>query len=117
MTIAHDRVISKPLILDLSNTHLQVSPEQLEHLRHNNPALKLELTEDGKLTIEAKEVSRSDKYEFVELTPEETAQRVAKIERFTERKRQLWESLTPEEKAEHDRQFESLYQDLEESRR
>jgi hypothetical protein len=117
MTIAHDRAISQPLLLDVSNTALQVSPEQLEQLRHNNPALKLELLEDGKLVVESKEVSRSDRYEFGELTPEEIAQRVAKIERFTEWKRQLWDSLNSEEKAEHDRQFESLYQEIEESRR
>jgi hypothetical protein len=116
MTIADDRIISQPLLLDVSNTAIQVSPEQLEQLRHNNPALKLELMEDGKLMVESREVSPSDKYEFRELTPEEIAQRVAKIERFREKERQIWESLTPEEQAASDRQFELLFQSLAESR-
>jgi hypothetical protein len=45
---------------------------------------------------------------LVEMTPEETAIRVAAFDRFIEYKRQLWESLTPEEKLESDRQFENL---------
>jgi hypothetical protein len=52
-----------------------------------------------------------------ELTAEEIAQRVAAIERFAERKRQIWESSTPEEKIEHDRQFEHLHRYLAESRK
>jgi hypothetical protein len=46
------------------------------------------------------------------LTSEETARRVAAFERFVERKRQVWNSLTPAEQAEHDEQFEALYQSL-----
>ena len=56
----------------------------------------------------------SRKYQFPELTPEEIARRVAAFERFQERQRQRWESLTPEEQAEHDRQFEALYKSLNE---
>ncbi len=52
-----------------------------------------------------------------ELTPAETARRVAAFERFVERKRQLWASLTPAEQAEHDEQFEALYKSLEASRK
>jgi hypothetical protein len=51
------------------------------------------------------------------LTPEETARRVAAFERFLERKRQLWASLTPAEQAEHDEQFEALYKSLAASRK
>jgi hypothetical protein len=51
------------------------------------------------------------------LTSEETARRVAAFEKFLERKRQLWSSLTPAEQAEHDEQFEALYQSLAESRK
>ncbi|MFA9202158.1 MAG: hypothetical protein ACEQSC_01240 [Candidatus Nanopelagicaceae bacterium] len=51
-----------------------------------------------------------------ELTPAETARRVAAIERFRERDRQIWDSLTPDEKANHDAQFEELYRLLAESR-
>jgi hypothetical protein len=58
----------------------------------------------------------SSKNDLPVLNPEETARRVAAVERYQERRRQLWDSLTPEEKAEHDRQFEELYQLLAESR-
>jgi hypothetical protein len=51
------------------------------------------------------------------LTPAETARRVAAFEHFVERKRQLWASLTPAEQAEHDEQFEALYQSLAASRK
>jgi hypothetical protein len=139
MTIAQNH--PQPLLIDLSNTALQFSPEQLELLRASNPDLHLELTEDGKLIAfpassvaerveasvveevpspESNPIAQSTslgKYQFPELTPEEIARRVAAFERFQERQRQRWESLTPEEQAEHDRQFEALYKSLEESRR
>jgi hypothetical protein len=51
------------------------------------------------------------------LTSAETARRVAAFERFVERKRQVWNSLTPAEQAEHDEQFEALYQSLAASRK
>ena len=113
----------QPLLLNLSNTYLNLSPAQLEQLRDDNPALKLELTEEGKLTIESKEIAlteseleKSNLYEFVELTPAETARRVAKVERFRSYQREQWDKLTSDEKAEHDRQFECLYTLLDQSR-
>ena len=113
----------QPLLLDLSNTYLDLSPAQLERLRDDNPALRLELTEEGKLTIESKEIAlteseleKSNLYEFVELTPAETARRVAKVERFRSYQREQWDKLTSDEKAEHDRQFECLYTLLDQSR-
>jgi hypothetical protein len=139
MTIAQNH--PQPLLIDLNNTDLQLSPEQLERLRMSNPDLHLELTEDGKLIafpsssvaeqVEAFEVEEvpslerdpisqstsSGRDRFPELTPTEIARRVAAFERFQERQRQRWKSLTPEEQAEHDRQFEALYKSLEESRR
>lgn len=138
MTIAKN--YPQPLLIDLNNTDIQLSPEQLERLRMSNPDLYLELTEDGKLIVlaassvtervEASVVEKvpspesngitlstsSGKYQFPELTPAEIARRVAVCERSQERQRQRWESLTPEERAEHDRQFEALYKSLEESR-
>jgi hypothetical protein len=53
----------------------------------------------------------------MEITSEETIRRVIAFERFVERKRQLWASLTPAEQAENDKQFEELYQSLEASRK
>ena len=113
----------QPLLLNLSNTYLDLSPAQLEQLRDDNPALKLDLTEEGKLTIESKEIAltkieleKSNLYEFVELTPAETARRVAKVERFRSYQREQWDKLTSDEKAEHDRQFECLYTLLDQSR-
>jgi hypothetical protein len=59
----------------------------------------------------------STKNDPMGLSPEETAHRVAAFERFVENKRRLWDSLTPEEQAESDEQFEELYKSLAESRR
>ena len=139
MTVAQNH--PQPLLIDFSNTDIHLSPEQLERLRMSNPNLHLELIEDGKLIVLAgssiaerveasamEEVSSpeshpitqstsSGKYQFPELTPTEIARRVAACERLQERRRQRWESLTSEERAEHDRQFEALYKSLEESRR
>lgn len=113
----------QPLLLNFSNTYLDLSPAQLEQLRDDNPALKLELTEEGKLTIESKEIAlteseleKSNLYEFVELTPAETARRVTKVERFRSYQREQWDKLTSDEKAAHDRQFECLYALLDQSR-
>jgi hypothetical protein len=129
MTIANDshseqlsrRQQLQTLQLDIDNTTLQHSPTELERLRHNNPHLQFELTADGKLAITAIATTQAPatngRYPFPELTPEEIERRVAAFDRFRERKRQLWESLTPEEKAEHDRQFADLYKLLEESRK
>lgn len=60
----------------------------------------------------------STKYsDLMEISPEETTRRVVAFESFVEHKRQLWESLTPEEQAVSDEQFEELSKSLAESRR
>lgn len=124
MTVAKNLGDSQELRLNISNANLHITSEQFERLCADNPDLKLELSKDGELILISPSniISQSErlrspvKYDLPELTPEETARRVA-AERFIERKRQFWDSLTTEEKAEHDRQFEELYQLLEESRR
>ena len=141
MTVANNHSTPQPLVMDLSNSEIHLSPMQLERLQSNNPDLQLKLAEDGKLVVLPRVVAdfqqeirvmetesspdnrsihhsaHSEKYQFVELTPEETARRVAAFERFTERQRQRWESLTPEERIQSDRQFDDLYESLKESRR
>jgi uncharacterized protein YqcC (DUF446 family) len=60
----------------------------------------------------------STKYnDLMEISPEETTRRVVAFESFVERKRQLWEGLTPEEQSVSDEQFEELSKSLAESRR
>jgi hypothetical protein len=141
MTVAKNYSTLQPLILDFSNTDIHLSPAQLEQLQGDNPSLSLELTADGKLAVIYPDIigdrqdasaietesspdhssisqsASSNKYQFVELTPEETARRVTAFNRFLERQHQQWESLTPEEQAQSDRQFDELYKSLEESRR
>jgi Uma2 family endonuclease len=137
MTVAKNHPTSQPLVIDVSNTDIHLSPKQLDRLQSDNPDLQLELTEDGKLVVIPLEGAGNRQAEseveqgntpasnstskgtsnLVEMTPEETAIRVATFDRFIEYKRQLWESLTPEEKLESDRQFENLAKLLEESRR
>jgi hypothetical protein len=112
MTVAKSPKEPQSLRLNISSANLNITPEQFERLCADNPDLKLELSKDGELIFLS-----PTKYDLPEMTPEETARRVAAAERFIERKRQFWDSLTPEEKAEHDRQFEELYQLLEEARR
>jgi Uma2 family endonuclease len=139
MTIAKDPSQPQLLLIDVSNTTLH-SAEQLERLQSDNPDLHLELTEDGKLIVMSPNRSEwvemataaaalpqanssvddsisSSIYQLPELTPEETARRLAMVERRIERERQEWNNFTPEQKAEHDRQFEELYESLAESRR
>lgn len=129
MTVAKSLKEPQSLRLDISNANINITPEQFECLRTNNPDFNLELTEDGQLLLTHPEIVNEPAQtsikenkivngsEFFELTPEETARKIAAVERLTERKRQLWESMTPEERTEHDRQFEDLYRLLEESRR
>jgi hypothetical protein len=141
MTVAKNHSTPQPLVIDFSNSAIQLSPAQLEQLQSDNPDLHLELAENGKLVVmppvgagNRQEISvaetesspdrssiahsaSSEKYQFVELTPGETARRVAAFDRFTEHQQQRWESLTPEEQARSDRQFDELYKSLEESRR
>jgi Uma2 family endonuclease len=54
MTIATPLVIdTQPLLLDVSNTTLSVTPEQFDTLCIDNPDLRLELTPDLKLIVMA----------------------------------------------------------------
>ena len=133
MTIAQNH--PQPLLIDLNNTDLQLSPEQFERLRMSNPDLHLELTEDGKLAVmsptsveqeaSTTEADRQQQnsstshstYQFPELTPEETARRVAMVEKSRHNRAQMWNELTPEERDRSDRQFEYLYQLLEDARK
>ena len=118
MTIAKDLSQPQPLRIDVSNTTLY-SAEQLKRLQSDNPDLQMELTEDGKLIVMSPDNIARDagEYSFVELTAAETARRVTMVERRIERERQEWDSFTLEQKAEHDRQFDELYESLAESRR
>jgi hypothetical protein len=141
MTVAKNHSTPQPLIIDVSNTALHLSPEQLDRLRLGNPDLNLELTEDGKLmaipaesvgergeAAVASEVSPQqsspiadsiplEKYQFPELTPTEIARRVAMVEKHQQERAQMWNSLTLEEQAESNRQFENLYKLLEDARK
>jgi Uma2 family endonuclease len=51
MTIATSPLDTQPLLLDVSNTNIQVTPEQFDRLCINNPDLRLELTKDGELIV------------------------------------------------------------------
>jgi Uma2 family endonuclease len=56
MTISTDRTIAtntQPLLLDISNTTLTVTPEQFDILCINNPDLRLELTPNRELIVMA----------------------------------------------------------------
>jgi hypothetical protein len=140
MTVAKNHSVPQPLVINVSNTDIDLSSAQLERLQSDNPDLQLELTEDGKLVVRPLEVAEHQQavsveqessldispasnsthkgaYNLVEMTPEETAKRVAAFDRFREGQRQRWESLTLEEQAQSDRQFDELYKFLEESRR
>ena len=131
MTVAKNHSVPQPLVINVSNTDIDLSSAQLERLQSDNPDLQLELTEDGKLVVRPLEVAEHQQavsveqessthkgaYNLVEMTPEETAKRVAAFDRFREGQRQRWESLTSEEQAQSDRQFDELYKFLEESRR
>jgi hypothetical protein len=135
MTVTKNRPDPRPLFINITNIDIHFTPQQFDRLCVNNPHLNLGLTPAGELIVmplavvdENVAISTSsdratanitsiEKSDFGALTAEETARRVAAVERFTERKRQLWESLTPEEQVAHDRQFEILQQSIEESRK
>jgi len=51
MTIVTAPVETQPLLLDVSNTTLHVTPEQFDKLCINNPDLRLELTATGELVV------------------------------------------------------------------
>lgn len=46
-------ITAQPLLLDVSNTTLTVTPEQFDRLCIDNPDLQLELTKDGELIVMA----------------------------------------------------------------
>ena len=54
-------VENQPLLLDVSNTTLRVTPEQLDRLCIDNPDLRLELTSDRELIVMAPTFSISGK--------------------------------------------------------
>jgi hypothetical protein len=45
MTVAKNRSVLQPLVIDVSNIDINLSPAQLDRLQSNNPDLQLELTE------------------------------------------------------------------------
>lgn len=51
MTLSTSPPIAEPLLLDISDTTLHVTPEQFDLLCSNNPDLRLELTKDGELIV------------------------------------------------------------------
>jgi Uma2 family endonuclease len=51
MTVATSEVKTQPLLLDVSNTTLNVTPEQFDKLCIDNPDLRLELTSTGELIV------------------------------------------------------------------
>ena len=51
MTIVTAPVETQPLLLDVSNTTLHVTPEQFDKLCIDNPDLRLELTATGELVV------------------------------------------------------------------
>jgi Uma2 family endonuclease len=53
MTIANPVVDTQPLLIDISNTTLHVTPAQFDRLCIDNPDLRLELTKDGQLIVMA----------------------------------------------------------------
>jgi Uma2 family endonuclease len=61
VTTTADVVETKPLLLDVSNTTLTVTPEQFDRLCIDNPDLRLELTPDRELIVMAPTFSISGK--------------------------------------------------------
>ncbi|MBA3923122.1 MAG: Uma2 family endonuclease [Nostocaceae cyanobacterium] len=55
---------TQPLLLDVSNTTLHVTPEQFDRLCIDNPDLRLELTSDGKLIVMAPTFGESGNRNF-----------------------------------------------------
>ncbi len=53
MTIATSRIKTQPLLLDVSETTLVVTPAQFDDLCLKNPDLRLELTSNGELVVMA----------------------------------------------------------------
>jgi Uma2 family endonuclease len=57
-------IAADPVLLNVSNTVLQVTPESFEQLCRNNPDLRLELTKDGKLIVMAPAGGQSSERNF-----------------------------------------------------
>jgi len=55
---------TQPLLLDVSNTTLHVTPEQFDRLCIDNPDLRLELTSEGKLIVMAPTFAESGNRNF-----------------------------------------------------
>lgn len=53
MTIATSRTKTQPLLLDVSETTLHVTPVQFDELCRKNPDLRMELTSNGELIVMA----------------------------------------------------------------
>jgi len=51
MTVAITPTSTQPLLLDVSNTTLHITPAQFDLLCIDNPDLKLEMTKDGELIV------------------------------------------------------------------
>jgi Uma2 family endonuclease len=61
MTIAISHTKTQPLLLDVSETTLHVTPKQFDELCRKNPDLRLELTANGELVVMAPTFSISGK--------------------------------------------------------
>jgi Uma2 family endonuclease len=61
MTMIISRTETQPLLLDVSETTLHVTPEQFDELCRKNPDLRLELTANGELVVMAPTFSISGK--------------------------------------------------------
>jgi hypothetical protein len=112
MTISQDRqdlgTKIEPLRLDFGD---EIATEQLERLRNANPHLKLERSADGRsISLWRHEV-------LPELSPEETARRVAIVERYRHSRQQIIDSLSPAELEESNHQFDEMFKTLDESRK
>jgi Uma2 family endonuclease len=57
-------IAAQPLLLDISNTTLTVTPEQFDRLCIDNPDLRLELTKDRKLIVMAPAGGESSEKNF-----------------------------------------------------
>jgi Uma2 family endonuclease len=51
MMLTFEPLHTEPLLLDVSNTTLTVTPAEFDLLCANNPDLRLELTKDGELIV------------------------------------------------------------------
>jgi hypothetical protein len=116
MTITNERQQLQTMQLDVSNTTLHHSPEELEQLRHDNPHLQIELTEDGKLIVVDREPGTNGKYTLPPLTAEEISQKVEALQRYQARRQKIIDNLTQEELEISNQQFDDMFKSIEHSR-